>query len=197
MQTVGTASGRGRSKKAASTPRGGRTKKTPPPAKKAKRSGAVVEYREDENATKRQKRIDRELVRIYAMHGELTPEIVLEHSSNPKAALHKEFEWNDSAAARAFRVEQARNLIKASRYLAIVKGQEANEPPKIARVRRFASAGVAFRYLPREQVISEEELREKMVNERLGALRSWCTSVIDVPELTQLRRGIEKLLRGK
>lgn len=43
--------------------------------------------------------------------GRLTPSRVLERAANPESALHQHFEWNDSAAARRYRMDQAARLI--------------------------------------------------------------------------------------
>jgi hypothetical protein len=52
-----------------------------------------------------------ELQRIQEKYGELTPKIVLEASRNPDALFHKYFEWNDTKAAEAHRLQQARILL--------------------------------------------------------------------------------------
>jgi len=45
-------------------------------------------------------------------HGILLPEKVVEAAENPKSALHDAFEWDDSEAARLYRLHQARNMIR-------------------------------------------------------------------------------------
>jgi hypothetical protein len=44
--------------------------------------------------------------------GLLTPEAIVEAASNPRSPLHKKFEWDDSAAAHAFRLMQARKVLE-------------------------------------------------------------------------------------
>ena len=43
--------------------------------------------------------------------GVLTPEAIVEAAKDPASPLHREFEWNNSAAATAWRLHQARQLI--------------------------------------------------------------------------------------
>jgi hypothetical protein len=45
--------------------------------------------------------------------GVLRPEDVVQDAKNPKSILHGEFEWDDSAAAVQFRLDQARALIRS------------------------------------------------------------------------------------
>jgi hypothetical protein len=44
--------------------------------------------------------------------GLLTAEAVVEAARNERSPLHGEFEWDDSAAAHRYRIEQARGLIR-------------------------------------------------------------------------------------
>lgn len=45
--------------------------------------------------------------------GELTPEDVLADAQHDNSPLHSFFEWSDTEAARQFRLQQARGLIRA------------------------------------------------------------------------------------
>lgn len=48
-----------------------------------------------------------------ANQGKLTPEQVLEVARDPRHPLHSHFEWDDAAAGEAFRLGQARRLIRS------------------------------------------------------------------------------------
>jgi hypothetical protein len=48
-------------------------------------------------------------------HGRVTPDKVVAAARNPKSALHRYIEWNDSIAAVKFRTEQAREIIRSVR----------------------------------------------------------------------------------
>jgi hypothetical protein len=52
-----------------------------------------------------------ETVRV-AAGGILLPADIVAAARNPNSALHPHFEWDDTAAADAYRLEQARSLIK-------------------------------------------------------------------------------------
>ena len=45
--------------------------------------------------------------------GKLTPSAVVDDARNPSSPLHGQFEWDDSKAAEAYRVVQARTLIRS------------------------------------------------------------------------------------
>lgn len=45
--------------------------------------------------------------------GRLTPDAVVADAADPNSPLHDAFEWDDSKAAQAYRIEQARVLIRS------------------------------------------------------------------------------------
>lgn len=53
------------------------------------------------------------LAMLYERHGVLTPEVVVRSAESPKSPLHDLFEWNDSDAAKSWRENQARELIRS------------------------------------------------------------------------------------
>ena len=53
------------------------------------------------------------LSRIYRKHRGLEPEVVVQVASDPDHPLHCNFEWDDSVAGHAWRIEQARRLIRS------------------------------------------------------------------------------------
>jgi hypothetical protein len=55
------------------------------------------------------------LLAIREEHGELTAQAVLDAARPKSHPLHSRFEWNDKAAGEAYRLEQARELIRKVR----------------------------------------------------------------------------------
>lgn len=51
------------------------------------------------------------LLDIRAKYGELTPRVIVDEARDPASPLHKEFEWDDAAAADRFRLIQAGQLV--------------------------------------------------------------------------------------
>lgn len=67
----------------------------------------------------------KELEKIEARNGEITPIAVVEAARPEDSVLHKCFEWNDEKAAEQYRLSQARNLIRC-----IVVKPESNSKTK-------------------------------------------------------------------
>lgn len=53
------------------------------------------------------------LAAIENQNGQITPELVLDAASDPQSPLHRSFEWNDETAGHAYRLDQARALIRS------------------------------------------------------------------------------------
>lgn len=60
--------------------------------------------------------IEARLKKIAALSGgRITPDAVLADAKSPKSPLHDQFEWDDSEAAKQWRLNQARELIRSVR----------------------------------------------------------------------------------
>lgn len=57
--------------------------------------------------------VEQEMMRIWDERHLLTPEIVVEEAAPAVSPLHSFFEWDDSEAARRFRLQQAAGLIRS------------------------------------------------------------------------------------
>lgn len=65
--------------------------------------------------------------------GALEPERVVDAARNPNSSMHDQFEWDDSAAAEAHRLSQARALIKRVKIEVIRPDQEVVHVPVFIR----------------------------------------------------------------
>ncbi len=109
-----------------------------------------------------------ELEHIRTSHGGLLkPEDVVEFAKDPNTALHSEFTWDDTEAARLHRLNQARNVIR----LVVTIIGEAPEP-----VRAFVSLptdraqGGGYRSMA--EVVNDSSRREEMLRDALERLLS-------------------------
>lgn len=89
------------------------------------------------------------LMHIYEHEGALTPQAVLEHGTDPDSVLHGFFEWDDSEAARRFRLSQAGELIRRCK-ITVQTG-----PEEVRRVRAFTHVAPRASYVPTEKALVE------------------------------------------
>lgn len=115
----------------------------------------------------RTKMISAELAKIAQRNGGiLLPERVVEFASDPETALHGQFEWDDTEAARKYRIEQARAVIRLS---VIVVG-DAPEP-----VRAYVSLSSDREhggYRRMVDVLSRDDLAAQLLADAMAEIRS-------------------------
>lgn len=61
------------------------------------------------------------MLKSMASGGRLTPQAVLEEAESAESPLHGWFEWDDTVAAAAYRLDQARDLIRSVEVTLIVE----------------------------------------------------------------------------
>ena len=78
--------------------------------------------------------------------GVLLPEAVVEYAKDESTALHSAFEWDDSAAAVAWRVHQARNLIRV--MVQIVEDPRSSEPMTVRMYTALSEDEEGYKHTP-------------------------------------------------
>ena len=113
--------------------------------------------------------------------GFLTPPQVVAAASDPASPLHGYFEWDDSEAARRYRLVQAGGLIRACKVTVTT-----TTPEEVRRVRAFTSVprddGPV--YLPTDTALRED--RDVVLQQALrdlNALRIKYRGLIDFAEV--------------
>jgi len=87
---------------------------------------------------------------IYRDHGKLTPHLVVEEARPIDSPLHSRFEWDDAVAAEAYRIDQARELIRSVR-ITYASGIENHHVRAFLSVHRTDSNS----YVPTEEVVAD------------------------------------------
>lgn len=99
---------------------------------------------------------------IYDEHGKLTPQLVLDAARAKSHPLHDRFEWDNKAAAEAYRREQAHDLIVSVKVVYRVGDRED-------KVRAFHAVPQGDSqqpsYEPVEKVAGDEFARRLVLNE--------------------------------
>lgn len=95
--------------------------------------------------------------------GRLSPQIILSEAENSASPLHDQFEWDDTVAAHAHRLEQARTIIRS---VTIVTHTEHKAVSTVCYVRDPTLEHRTQGYLSMERVRSDADLaREVIVQE--------------------------------
>lgn len=133
----------------------------------------------------------RELEFLRQQHGELLkPEHVVEFASDERTALHGEFEWDDTEAAYQYRLEQARRVLR----LKVI----VDSPAGPQNVRMFVSLmsdrqkpGGGYR--PLVDVMTAEDMRDELLRQALGELKTVRRKYDQLKELRPVFRAIERV----
>ena len=112
---------------------------------------------------------------LYDRSGFLTPELVVDTATNPNNPLHDHFEWDDTEAARKFRLVQAARIIRSVR---VVVHRGEHKPP--IRVRAFVAEKEIFATLPNDRRPAEEgsyyrPVEEVILNDELR--KAWLATL--------------------
>jgi hypothetical protein len=129
---------------------------------------------------------------ILAKHGNITTEIVLAEATKTTHPLHDEFEWSDKVAGHRYRLRQAYDLIRATKFVSYLN-ETAEAPPKpvnAERVRKYLPAFASGGFRARREVLEKPADRELFIEQRLTVLDAWVRSVADVPELEEIRNAV-------
>lgn len=101
-----------------------------------------------------------------ANKGHLTPKAVVTEARNDRSVLHRHFEWDDQTAAEAFRLDQARNLIRSIRVVG-----EDDEAPVQAFISIAEKGGTSYRML--QDVLDSADLQAKALSQAERDFEAW------------------------
>lgn len=149
----------------------------------------TVETTESKNETRR-----RELVRIEREHGKLTPALIVDEARLESSPLHDWFEWDDDAAAEAFREAQARRLV---RFVYVRDVDDGTRTPAFYHVttEEAEACYVSACRLRSDDDLFDSALRELTLKLRLAAASVEKLSKLrDVSRLDQVRKLVARAL---
>jgi hypothetical protein len=144
--------------------------------------------------------IRQELVRLADGHGGyLSPDTVVEAAADPASVLHDRFTWDDTEAARRFRLVQAGMMLRQIR-VTIMRPALAAETPgtHVIEVRQFQSDPNARgngngSYARVEALIGDEEKRKSLLESVVGELRGIRKRYDELTELTGVWMAVDGL----
>lgn len=135
-----------------------------------------------------------ELKVIEEIHGEITPNLLLESAKNKKSVLHDYFDWDNDAAANKWRLRQASKLL-GNIEVRVIQDNE----PKIIRafVKGSISAFDENKYSYKSISLSDETQKKNAQTVALMNLRSVVKRISIYPEYKKasvfINKAIEEL----
>ena len=118
--------------------------------------------------------IETELRSIWETSGRLEPTEVVTLAADPEHPLHPMFEWDDTEAARRYRLGQARAMIRSVR-INVVTADNGNVDD--FKIRAWVSARAAGTgqsgYLPEDEVRMRPEQRDRVLRQMVRELNAY------------------------
>jgi len=113
-------------------------------------------------------RIEKELGRVKRRSGGmLTAEAIVEYAKDKSTALHSQFDWDDTEAARKWRLEQAARII---RLQVTVIGQDQKPVRAFVSLTTDRRTGIGYREI--HDVLKDPDLAAQMLEDALEDLNA-------------------------
>ncbi len=119
--------------------------------------------------------------------GILRPVAVEEAARKPSSPLHPYFTWDDNEAARLYRIEQARQLI---RVVVDVSSGSAEPTRVFVSLKTDQRHGDGYRAMT--TVLSNAELRRMLIDDAIADMRNFRDRYVRIAQLAGVRRAMAK-----
>lgn len=133
-----------------------------------------------------------ELKTLVELHGKVTPQMVVDSAKSQKSQLHGCFEWDDSQAARKYRLAQATAMILSQKFVCELKEKKQSKlnGKKIYVRKLLPEYDNERNFRNRIEALDNDENRKIIIERKISVLRSWCNGVVDIDELQGMRQKI-------
>ena len=124
--------------------------------------------------------------------GKLSAEAVLEDAKNPNSPLNGYFDWDDSEAARLYRLQQARGLIRS--VVAIYR-TSADSGPKSVRAFVSVRSGDDAKpsYISTAVALSDDEMRARTLRKAWEEAQRFRQRYADLTEFAGLFASLDEI----
>lgn len=120
-------------------------------------------------------------------NGRLTQAAIVAEAQPKSSPLHDAFEWNDTKAAKQYRLEQASHMIRSIEVVRVVEGQ--NKP-----IRAFVNVvrDEDRSYTSVAHALSDRELRQQVIEQAWRELEAWRNRHAELIEFARIFAEIDQ-----
>lgn len=126
--------------------------------------------------------VGEELDRIRQEEGKLQARSVLDRAKDPNHVLHPAFEWDDTEAAEAYRLQQAGQLIRS--VVVTYDDDEVDSEPITVRAFVNIRDDYGTHYDRIDVVLNDDDKREQLLQQALRDARIYIKKYQDLRELS-------------
>jgi hypothetical protein len=139
--------------------------------------------------------IQAELAQIQEQHGTLRAEDVVEFARNTRTALHAEFQWDDTEAAKQYRLSQARKIIRINVQVLPTARGNVTVPVYVSLSSDRIQPGGGYRRL--EDVMNDADLRQQFLDQALAEFERVRRKYQNLQELAPIFAAIERVAQQR
>jgi hypothetical protein len=121
--------------------------------------------------------------------GELTPEDILADARNDNSPLHSFFEWDDTAAAEQYRLQQARGLIRSVVAIYV----RPDKPAVRQKAYVHIAQGETSHYREVSQAMSVKSTRDIVLKTAWREFSAWRNRYRDLQEFSELFEAADEV----
>ena len=115
------------------------------------------------------------------------PSDIVSFAENPNTELHKCFEWDDTEAARKYRISQARNVLRSL----VVEVRTENKEPTLLRV-RYVTEGKGYKST--ELILSNQNEYDALLRRAKAELLAFREKYKSLNELEEVFDAIDEII---
>ncbi|KQP61054.1 hypothetical protein ASF39_15370 [Methylobacterium sp. Leaf108] len=123
--------------------------------------------------------------------GELTPQDILDDARHNNSPLHAYFEWSDTAAAEAYRLQQARGLIRAVVAIYVQPDRPAQRMKAYVHIPEKG----APHYRETGHAMSQAKTRQMVLTRAWNELQAWRQRYKDLKEFSALFEAADEVAK--
>lgn len=124
--------------------------------------------------------------------GGLSPQALLDASRNPDAPLHDEFDWDDTVAAKKWRLEQARLLIA---HVRIVRSDDEQERQDYKERGFVSTPGRQSVYVSMDTALHRDDYRKHLLEQARRDSETFIAKYRRIEQLAAVVTAMEEFLQ--
>ncbi len=131
-----------------------------------------------------------ELLEIYESNGDvLRTEDVVEYARNPETELHRHFTWDDTEAARNWRLQEARTVIQVNVLMSESTQKTVRAFVSLVPDRTIPGGG----YRRIEHVMADPVRRQQLLKQALREAQAWRERYTALQELAPIFEAMDEV----
>lgn len=132
-------------------------------------------------------------------HKRVTAERVVTEARSTQSPLHDFFEWDNTKAAKAYRLEQARHMIRS--VVIVWEDPSTSTGTRVARafisLRDEDDEGGGKMYMGAVRAMSDARYRKQLLAEALAEAEAWRQRYKDLEELAGVFKALDKIKKPR